>query len=198
MCLHLSPAFQGTTGALRHEVGQASKGDRPSSVKLPSSIIGKSVMPFVRGGYCVRCRAEETLPTSIKEKETHWLKRAVSPLHHYFPAELFTFMANLSLPPVPRLLTVLLSCYLAGNPLFCISVAECGCTLCHKAGAPASLAGIKVSPCLSVWNFEEPRPSLDIAPSCACLSQAANNKGHEGACNEQTKVSQEVQPIGDT
>eukprot|EP00983_Pelagomonas_calceolata_P083942 1156261-Pelagomonas_calceolata.AAC.2 len=26
--------------------------------------------------------AEEALPTSIKEKETHWLRRAVSPLHH--------------------------------------------------------------------------------------------------------------------
>eukprot|EP00983_Pelagomonas_calceolata_P115857 1160245-Pelagomonas_calceolata.AAC.2 len=25
---------------------------------------------------------EETLPTSIKEKETYWLKKAVSPLHH--------------------------------------------------------------------------------------------------------------------
>eukprot|EP00983_Pelagomonas_calceolata_P031097 976535-Pelagomonas_calceolata.AAC.1 len=24
----------------------------------------------------------ETLPTSIKEKTTHWLRRAVSPLHH--------------------------------------------------------------------------------------------------------------------
>eukprot|EP00983_Pelagomonas_calceolata_P002689 89371-Pelagomonas_calceolata.AAC.1 len=27
-------------------------------------------------------KAEETLPTSIKEKETHCLKRSVSPLHH--------------------------------------------------------------------------------------------------------------------
>eukprot|EP00983_Pelagomonas_calceolata_P085918 1156651-Pelagomonas_calceolata.AAC.2 len=27
-------------------------------------------------------QAEETLPTSIKEKETHWLRRAVSLLHH--------------------------------------------------------------------------------------------------------------------
>eukprot|EP00983_Pelagomonas_calceolata_P086222 1156720-Pelagomonas_calceolata.AAC.5 len=26
--------------------------------------------------------AEGTLPASIKEKETHWLRRAVSPLHH--------------------------------------------------------------------------------------------------------------------
>eukprot|EP00983_Pelagomonas_calceolata_P043165 1138792-Pelagomonas_calceolata.AAC.1 len=26
--------------------------------------------------------AEETLPTSIKEKETHWLRRAVSPLRN--------------------------------------------------------------------------------------------------------------------
>eukprot|EP00983_Pelagomonas_calceolata_P058020 1145328-Pelagomonas_calceolata.AAC.5 len=26
--------------------------------------------------------AEENLPTPKKEKETHWLKRAVSPLHH--------------------------------------------------------------------------------------------------------------------
>eukprot|EP00983_Pelagomonas_calceolata_P057754 1145204-Pelagomonas_calceolata.AAC.4 len=26
--------------------------------------------------------AEKTLPTSIKEKETHWLRRAVSPLQH--------------------------------------------------------------------------------------------------------------------
>eukprot|EP00983_Pelagomonas_calceolata_P002851 94141-Pelagomonas_calceolata.AAC.1 len=30
----------------------------------------------------LRRRAEETLPTSIKEKETRWLKRAMSPLHH--------------------------------------------------------------------------------------------------------------------
>eukprot|EP00983_Pelagomonas_calceolata_P047735 1140769-Pelagomonas_calceolata.AAC.10 len=28
------------------------------------------------------CLAEKTLPTSIKEKETHWLRRVVSPLHH--------------------------------------------------------------------------------------------------------------------
>eukprot|EP00983_Pelagomonas_calceolata_P100515 1158577-Pelagomonas_calceolata.AAC.2 len=27
-------------------------------------------------------KAEEDLPTSIKEKETHWLRRAVSPLRH--------------------------------------------------------------------------------------------------------------------
>eukprot|EP00983_Pelagomonas_calceolata_P044281 1139237-Pelagomonas_calceolata.AAC.1 len=26
--------------------------------------------------------AEKAFPTSIKEKETHWLKRSVSPLHH--------------------------------------------------------------------------------------------------------------------
>eukprot|EP00983_Pelagomonas_calceolata_P010714 346559-Pelagomonas_calceolata.AAC.1 len=27
-------------------------------------------------------KAEETLPTSIMEEETHWPRRAVSPLHH--------------------------------------------------------------------------------------------------------------------
>eukprot|EP00983_Pelagomonas_calceolata_P012465 399568-Pelagomonas_calceolata.AAC.3 len=27
-------------------------------------------------------QAEKTLPSLIKEKETHWLRRAVSPLHH--------------------------------------------------------------------------------------------------------------------
>eukprot|EP00983_Pelagomonas_calceolata_P056848 1144809-Pelagomonas_calceolata.AAC.3 len=30
----------------------------------------------------VKYKAEKTLPTSIKEKETHWFQRAVSPLHH--------------------------------------------------------------------------------------------------------------------
>eukprot|EP00983_Pelagomonas_calceolata_P049050 1141324-Pelagomonas_calceolata.AAC.1 len=40
-----------------------------------------------------RKTTEETLPTSIKEKETHWLRRAVSPLHHG------TFLLQLSCPP---------------------------------------------------------------------------------------------------
>eukprot|EP00983_Pelagomonas_calceolata_P127062 1161364-Pelagomonas_calceolata.AAC.2 len=29
-----------------------------------------------------KLQAGKTLPTSIKEKETHWLRRAMSPLHH--------------------------------------------------------------------------------------------------------------------
>eukprot|EP00983_Pelagomonas_calceolata_P009989 323992-Pelagomonas_calceolata.AAC.2 len=28
--------------------------------------------------------AEENLPTSMKEKEAHWLRRALSPLHHKY------------------------------------------------------------------------------------------------------------------
>eukprot|EP00983_Pelagomonas_calceolata_P071431 1151233-Pelagomonas_calceolata.AAC.3 len=27
-------------------------------------------------------QAEKTLPTSIREKEKHWLRRAINPLHH--------------------------------------------------------------------------------------------------------------------
>eukprot|EP00983_Pelagomonas_calceolata_P051068 1142252-Pelagomonas_calceolata.AAC.1 len=34
------------------------------------------------GSQAVSGEAEETLPTSTKEKETHWLKRAISPFHH--------------------------------------------------------------------------------------------------------------------
>eukprot|EP00983_Pelagomonas_calceolata_P055992 1144403-Pelagomonas_calceolata.AAC.3 len=32
-------------------------------------------------------KAVETLPTSINEKETHWLRRAVTSLHHHDEAK---------------------------------------------------------------------------------------------------------------
>eukprot|EP00983_Pelagomonas_calceolata_P016562 523028-Pelagomonas_calceolata.AAC.1 len=49
-------------------------------------------------------QAEETLPTSVKEKETHWLRRAVTLLHHKATkttslwAQLFSDFSQLSSP----------------------------------------------------------------------------------------------------
>eukprot|EP00983_Pelagomonas_calceolata_P020632 648926-Pelagomonas_calceolata.AAC.1 len=62
------------------------EGQKSNACHKAVSIERRTEVPAVRAPVKIpkneRSHGEESLPTSIQEKETHWLKRAESPLHH--------------------------------------------------------------------------------------------------------------------